>query len=62
MIDTHGKLWMEAEKAGPRLLAQMLFTCMISPGMEGNVLKKRKKQPKNRQKKKKKLNVASDWY
>lgn len=52
MIDTHGKLWMEAEKAGPRLLAQMLFTCMISPGMEGNVLKKRKKTTKKQAKKK----------
>lgn len=57
MIDTPGKLWMEAEKAGPKLLAQMLFTCMISPGMGGNVLNK-----KGRKKKKKKLNVASDWY
>lgn len=57
MIDTPGKLWMEAEKAGPKLLAQMLFTCMISPGMGGNVLNKT-----GRGKKKKKLNVASDWY
>lgn len=46
MIDTPGKLWMEAEKAGPRLLAQMLFTCMISPGMWGNVLKKKAKKKK----------------
>lgn len=58
MIDTPGKLWMEAEKAGPKLLAQMLFTCMISPGMGGNVLNKKGRKKK----KKKKLNVASDWY
>lgn len=59
MIDTPGKLWMEAEKAGPRLLAQMLFTCMISPGMGGNVLNQKRQK---KRKKRKKLNVASDWY
>lgn len=43
MINAHGKLWMEVEKAGPRLLAQILFTCAISPGTERNVLKNKKK-------------------
>lgn len=55
MIDAHGKLWVEAEKAGPRVLAQTLFTYTISPGTGGNVLRKKKK-------KKKKFNVATDWY
>lgn len=49
MIDTPGKLWMEAEKAGP--IAQMLFTCMISPGMWGNVLNKKGKKHKQTTKK-----------
>jgi len=41
MIDAHGKLWMEA---GPRMLAQTLFTCTISPGRVGNVLKEKKRK------------------
>lgn len=53
MIDAHGKLWIEAEKSSPRVLAQTLFTYTISPGTGGNVLKKKKK---------KRFNVATDWY
>lgn len=65
MIDTYGKLWMEAEKAGPKLLAQALFTRRISPGTGGNVLKKTKTTPPKKQKTpktKNRFNVATDWY